>query len=82
MPGLACLKDKANIAPLAFCGDLTGNLSDVAHLADCSFLDSPALPCFKEGDVDASDVINVADLTYMVDYLFRGGPDPVCGLVK
>lgn len=32
------------------------------------------------GNVDNSpdDVVNVADLTYLIAYLFQGGPDPVC----
>ncbi len=32
------------------------------------------------GDVDndGCDEINVVDITYLVDYLFRGGPAPVC----
>jgi hypothetical protein len=29
-------------------------------------------------DNDPSDLVNVADLTYLVAYLFQGGPDPVC----
>jgi len=29
------------------------------------------------GDADASDQINVADLVYLVNYLFKGGPEPI-----
>jgi hypothetical protein len=32
--------------------------------------------CPEEGDADDSGRINVADLTYLVDYLFRNGPPP------
>jgi len=34
--------------------------------------------CNLRGDVDGSESINVADLTYLVDYLFKGGPPPSC----
>ncbi len=30
------------------------------------------------GDVNYDMALNVADLTYIVDYLFRGGPPPPC----
>jgi len=30
------------------------------------------------GDVDGAGLINIADLTYLVDYLFRGGLPPPC----
>jgi len=33
---------------------------------------------FVRGDVDGSGSIDIADLTYLVDYLFRGGPLPPC----
>ena len=33
---------------------------------------------FKCGDVDGSSTLNVADLTYLIDFLFRGGPTPPC----
>jgi len=29
-------------------------------------------------DNDPDDLVNVADLTYLVAYLFQGGPEPVC----
>lgn len=34
--------------------------------------------CDNRGDVDHSGGVDVGDLTYIVDYLFRGGPPPVC----
>ncbi len=34
--------------------------------------------CEQRGDVDHSGAINVADLTYLVDYLFFSGPAPPC----
>jgi len=34
--------------------------------------------CELRGDVDHSGAINVADLTYLVDYLFFSGPAPPC----
>lgn len=34
--------------------------------------------CTVRGDVDASGSIDVADLTYLVDYLFQSGPLPSC----
>ncbi len=34
--------------------------------------------CNLGGDVDHSGGIDVSDLGYMVDYLFRGGPPPPC----
>lgn len=34
--------------------------------------------CQNRGDIDHSGQVNVADISYMVDYLFRGGPPPVC----
>ena len=34
--------------------------------------------CDLRGDLDGSGEINVADLTFMVDYLFAAGPQPVC----
>lgn len=34
--------------------------------------------CVLRGDVDGDGAINVADLTYLVDYLFLGGPPPPC----
>jgi hypothetical protein len=37
-------------------------------------------PCciLSPGDVNGDGISNVADLTYIVDYLFQGGPPPLC----
>ena len=34
--------------------------------------------CLLRGDADHSGAINVSDLTYLVAYLFQGGPPPIC----
>lgn len=34
--------------------------------------------CTMRGDVDASTTTNVADLTFLVNYLFKAGPEPYC----
>ncbi len=35
--------------------------------------------CTLRGDVDNSGGINIADLTYLVQYIFQGGPAASCG---
>lgn len=59
------------------CYDMSLNIADLEcyvsylfgfPLAECCFL------CFEECDVDGSGVINIADLAYLVDYLFCNGP--------
>ncbi|MBU8932719.1 MAG: right-handed parallel beta-helix repeat-containing protein [candidate division Zixibacteria bacterium] len=49
------------------CGVLIGALEP----GDCSC-------CVVRGDVDHSGIINIADLTYLVAYMFTGGPPPPC----
>lgn len=34
--------------------------------------------CITRGDVDHNGGVNVADVTYLVNYLFKGGPAPPC----
>lgn len=53
-----------------------GLLADSA-LVTVTVVDS-ANCCMLRGDVNASGDINVSDLTYLIAYLFRGGPPPVC----
>ncbi len=49
---------------------------------DCDGVDSTTSCCTVRGNVDdvvgAGGPIDVADLSYLVDYLFRGGPAPPC----
>lgn len=30
------------------------------------------------GDIDGSDAVNLLDVTYLINYLYKGGPEPVC----
>ena len=39
---------------------------------------SPSCCMGRRGNVDNLDDVNVADLTYLVNYLFKGGPAPEC----
>lgn len=41
-------------------------------------LAAPVGCCTQRGDVDESGTINVADLTFLVNYLFKAGPVPAC----
>ncbi|MCK4606168.1 MAG: right-handed parallel beta-helix repeat-containing protein, partial [candidate division Zixibacteria bacterium] len=55
--------------PLNPCGELIGALEPGCE--NC---------CFLRGDIDHSEVlpIDIADLVYLVDYMFNEGPAPVC----
>jgi IPT/TIG domain-containing protein/PKD domain-containing protein/Ig-like domain-containing protein len=50
------------------------------------FLKAAALPplsgspdCFEPGDVDGSHAIDIADVFYLINYFFAGGPAPLSG---
>jgi len=30
------------------------------------------------GDVDASNTVDIDDVVYLIDYIFSGGPEPMC----
>ena len=55
----------------------TARVEDIAGSVDEKLLNLFVEPAYICGDIDGdgSDP-NVADLTYLVDYLFRGGPPP------
>ena len=49
------------------------------RMVDYLFLGGlPLYPMFI-GDVDGDCDVNIADLTYLVEYLFAGGPAPKVG---
>ena len=54
-------------------GDITLPTEDTVLYAGSAIITVIAYIC---GDVDGSGAVNVADLTYLVDYLFFGGPPP------
>jgi len=35
--------------------------------------------CDAPGDVNDDGSLDIADLTYMVAFMFQGGPAPICG---
>jgi hypothetical protein len=40
---------------------------------------TPTPSCTVKGDVDGNGSVNVADVFYLINTLFAGGPAPVCG---
>ena len=36
--------------------------------------------CIERGDVDGIGKVNILDLTYTIDFIFRGAEQPTCGL--
>ncbi len=61
-------------------GDLYVNIHSAAFPAGeiRGQLVASASCCTLRGDVDGSNLVNIADLTYFVAYLFKGGPAPAC----
>jgi len=58
----------------------TVDSNDVALLTWYIFSDGFYPGCWKEADVNADDTYNVADITYLVGYVFHDGtPPPSCG---
>ena len=66
-------------------GDVTTNgvidVTDAVTLANALLVGNPnvninALPCKNSADVDDSNCINMADVAYLLAFLFSGGPAP------
>ncbi|MFH1374197.1 MAG: T9SS type A sorting domain-containing protein [bacterium] len=55
-----------------------GAKSDPISFTILSITAEPASCCLNRGDVDGSGATDVGDLTYLVAYLFQGGPEPPC----
>ena len=39
-------------------------------------MDKYASPCLPTGDLNCDCVVNIGDVTYLINYLFKGGPPP------
>ena len=52
----------------------------MGDFVDCSSVECGLISCCEgvRGDMNSSGAIDVSDLTYLVDYLFSGGPPPPC----
>jgi hypothetical protein len=55
---------------------------DVLGLADAVFVGTFPSPGYNCADVNADCQVTVLDLVYLIDYVFRGGPDPLEGCVN
>ena len=53
------------------------NLLDIIYAIQWYFQAGNGPPCPNEADVDGSGVVDIEDLTYMVNHIFMAGPDPV-----
>jgi hypothetical protein len=66
-----------SLAIADFSGDLSIDMAYVDAVTGQIGLLSTGVPDYVCGDVNGDHSINIADLTYLVSNLFRGGPDPV-----
>ncbi|NIS16038.1 MAG: hypothetical protein GWN00_14535 [Aliifodinibius sp.] len=70
-------------APSYLCGDINGddkiNLLDPVFLTSYLFKSGEAPDPVERGDVDCSDTVpDIADLVYIINYIFYLGDDPCC----
>jgi len=71
--GGCCMGDRGN-----FDGDVEDelNVADLVAMANWAFRGGPPAPCYQEADLNSDGVVNLWDLLFMVDYLYRFGPAP------
>lgn len=53
-------------------------IEDAVHVIQCIFADCLMLPCEKHLDANCDGVWNIADVVYLVEYIFKVGPPPCC----
>jgi hypothetical protein len=59
------------------CTDSTTEVYDANHYGVGTLTFGP--PCGPRGDVNSSGVINSSDIIFLVNHVFKGGPQPACG---
>ena len=67
MSGMAFVDDIANSLPFVW-NETTAGEGETITVIPCPVL---------MGDVNEDGVVNVPDLVYMVNYIFKSGPDPL-----
>jgi len=56
--------------------DVAVDIADLSLLVNYMFRQGFRLPCSEAGNVDGIGEMNNSDLTFLVAYLFGGGPSP------
>ncbi len=72
-----------NTRILEVCVDPFSNINELDELNNCAtksivYCECCMPPIRGNVDYDGADQIDISDLVYLVDYMFNGGPAPVC----
>lgn len=59
-------------------GEVPQQVSGTEWLEDIVLYKYPASCCLLRGDMNESGGVTVADITFLIGYVFRGGPPPYC----
>jgi len=54
----------------------TASAEDICGCFDDKVFDIDIAPAFMCGDVDDNELINILDITFIIDFLYKGGPTP------